>query len=178
MSSNETKDILAGAKIYLENLQELEQKFIEAESQVVNSSKEAENQIESQIKSLITDITERLLKRKEVLLSNVKNIRDDALKPITASKEDIYKKSTNVKKLIDVLNNGKFDFMQYKQEVASIGDLPQVPELKDVNFVNFQQSAKVVQKLKNLCSNYGSICSIAPVQIDIIHPSPGGLEVE
>lgn len=51
------------------------------------------------------------------------------------------------------------------QKSSSLGNLPEIPELKEVPYISFQYEPKVEKEVLLLCSYFGEVLKIAPVQV-------------
>jgi len=59
-----------------------------------------------------------------------------------------------------------------------IGNLPEVPEPKEVPYISFYHEPFYENDLKNLCFSFGEVFRIAPIQIKSLTPKPGAILIE
>lgn len=54
---------------------------------------------------------------------------------------------------------------EFQANASLLGSLPAVPDLKEVPYVSFQFDVVAKNEILKLCSDFGSVSQIAPVQV-------------
>lgn len=54
---------------------------------------------------------------------------------------------------------------EFQANASLLGSLPAVPDLKEVPYISFQFDIAVKNNILKLCSDFGSVSQIAPVQV-------------
>lgn len=57
---------------------------------------------------------------------------------------------------------------EFQASVSLLGNLPAVPDLKEVPYISFQFDVAAKNEILKLCSDFGSVSQIAPVQVNIL----------
>lgn len=82
---------------------------------------------------------------------------------------DITKKINNTTKFINegqhILDNCILNSEEFNSNSSFLGSLPEIPELKEVPYLSFQFEPNIQSKLEELCSHFGTLNRIAPVQV-------------
>ncbi|XP_044257887.1 cytokine receptor-like factor 3 [Tribolium madens] len=179
---NEVVETLNAAKSYLNHLENLNKQLENAEKQICDTSKESERNIETTFSNLLTNLTEILLNRKDILIRKVQKTRKQSLAPLEASRSDIFSNIEKTKKLIregqSLLNSSRENLDEFSQKSSFLGSLPAIPELKEVPFISFHYEPNLESELLDICSQFGDVSRIAPVQISQTVEKPGAVLVE
>lgn len=70
------------------------------------------------------------------------------------------------------------DVEDFNNKSRFLGSLPEVPDLKEVPFICFQFEPSIQNELVDICSSFGTVSKIAPVQICSTIERPGAILVE
>ncbi|RZC37834.1 cytokine receptor-like factor 3 [Asbolus verrucosus] len=180
--SKEIADTLKAAKLYSSHLKNLDNKIQTAEQQICDTSKETEKTIETTFSNLVTNITQLLVNRKNNLIKRVQEMKQQSLTPLEECRADIALRIEKTSKLINegerLLNGTTHNMEQFSRKSSLLGSLPEIPELKEVPYISFQYDPNLELELLDMCSHFGEISRIAPVQISQMTEKPGALLVE
>ncbi|KAJ3664620.1 hypothetical protein Zmor_000174 [Zophobas morio] len=178
----EVSETLKAAHSYLTRLKNLNNMIQNAERQIQDSSKETERTIETTFSTLLANLTQILLNRKDNLITRVQETRHQSLAPLEECRADISRRVEKTHKLIfegqRLLNGATKNVDEFSQKSSSLGSLPEIPELKEVPFISFQCEPSVESELLDMCSQFGEVFKIAPVQISQTVERPGAILVE
>ncbi|EEZ97840.1 Cytokine receptor-like factor 3 [Tribolium castaneum] len=179
---NEVVETLKAAKSYLNHLENLNKQLENAENQICETSSETERNIEVTFSNLLTNLTEILLNRKDILIKKVQKTRKQSLAPLDASRSDIFSNIEKTKKLIKegeyLLSGSRENLAEFSQKSSFLGSLPAIPELKEVPYISFHCEPNLESELLDICSQFGEVSRIAPVQISQTVEKPGAILVE
>ncbi|KAJ3628362.1 hypothetical protein MTP99_015672 [Tenebrio molitor] len=178
----EIADTLKAAQSYLNRLKNLNNKIQNAQKQISDTSRETEKNVEVSFGSLLTNLTQILLSRKDDLIKRVQETRNQSLKPLEECQADVYNRIEKTQKLISegelLLNGTVRNLNEFSEKSSSLGSLPEIPELKEVPYISFQYEPNLEAELLDLCSQFGEVSRIAPVQISQTSEKPGAILVE
>jgi hypothetical protein len=182
----EIADTLKAAQSYLNRLKNLNNKIQNAQKQISDTSRETEKNVEVSFGSLLTNLTQILLSRKDDLIKRVQEVsnlflcdfskfccfqtRNQSLKPLEECQADVYNRIEKTQKLISegelLLNGTVRNLNEFSEKSSSLGSLPEIPELKEVPYISFQYEPNLKAELLDLCSQFGEVSRIAPVQVN------------
>jgi predicted transcriptional regulator len=166
----EIADTLKAAQSYLNRLKNLNNKIQNAQKQISDTSRETEKNVEVSFGSLLTNLTQILLSRKDDLIKRVQETRNQSLKPLEECQADVYNRIEKTQKLISegelLLNGTVRNLNEFSEKSSSLGSLPEIPELKEVPYISFQYEPNLEAELLDLCSQFGEVSRIAPVQVN------------
>ena len=95
-------------------------------------------------------------------------IREKSLKPLRECQNVVAGKITSVDKLVTIGNRGKVcdeELEEFSTISGSLGNLPEVPELKEVPCLSFQCDTTLCTDFMDRIGAFGIVSSIAPVQV-------------
>lgn len=76
-----------------------------------------------------------------------------------------------------ITHNKSLDALIFDRNTSTLGSLPEVPQLKEVPCISYNFEPTVHKEIIDSCKSYGSITSIAPVQISSLVEKPGSILV-
>lgn len=179
----EIKDTLSDAKDYLDSLHKLNRELEQAEEQIITTTTESCNNVEVIFNTILNKITNCLNKRREKLLKQVLEVKHQAILPLKDCQRIVTDKIDNTSQLINlgtqlVKSCTARDLEDFNNKSRLLGTLPEVPDLKEVPFVCFSYEPSTESELVDICTNFGAISRIAPVQICSTVERPGSIFVE
>ncbi|KAF5283560.1 hypothetical protein FQA39_LY17306 [Lamprigera yunnana] len=184
MDKKDIEATLKAANEYLLLLRNLETELDCAENQIKDTAEETKKKITTTFANLISSITTCLIKRQNELVNKVKSIKENALVPLQDSQILILNKIKDTTTLIAEGNSllaivdGKVELEQFYNKSSLLGTLPEVPQLKEVPYIFFQQNLPGEDEILSICKAFGCVTHIAPVQLSILSERPGAILTE
>lgn len=100
-------------------------------------------------------------------------IKSQGIEPLQACRKIVSTKIDSTHLLITAgtsMKNGKVeDHSNFSKNASLLGSLPEIPDLKDVPFITFCYEPSVENEAKEILSEFGYVCRIAPVQVEFIN---------
>ncbi|XP_060527310.1 cytokine receptor-like factor 3 [Cylas formicarius] len=179
----EIKETLAAAQSYLNNLNLVNGELKNAEKQIRETYEETVKNISDTFSNLEKCLEHLLKIRRNALLEEAEQIKERGLLPLKQSLKIVSEKIDNTNQLIvlgqAINKSGNDDTVDaFLGSASLLGTLPEVPELKEVPFISFQVEPSHRQDIETICSNFGEIYHIGPVQIKTAQEKPGAILVE
>lgn len=100
---------------------------------------------------------------------NKLQVKFQGLEPLEACRQIIFNKLDSTSLLITAGNSvksGKIeDPTKFSNNASLLGQLPEIPDPKDVPFITFCYEPSAELEIKDIMNNFGYVCHIAPVQV-------------
>ncbi|KAF7280628.1 cytokine receptor-like factor 3 [Rhynchophorus ferrugineus] len=178
----EIAETVTAAKLYLNNLLDLQCDIQNAEKQVLTTYNQTYDDIKTSFASLRKIVENLLDKREQDLLGKAVKAKSDGLVPLVQCANIIKKNIKTTNHLIDQGNRTNDltadDLGQFLQKGTLLGNLPEVPEPKEVPYISFYFDPFHESELKQIIDNIGEVYKIAPIQIQKVSQKPGAILIE
>ncbi|XP_023020995.2 cytokine receptor-like factor 3 [Leptinotarsa decemlineata] len=182
MDKSEVLETLKAANLYLNHLNCLEGELENALEQIDTTFRNTEKNISETFSNLKDELMYILKKREKFLLDKAKKTESESLAPLQECRCIILNKIESTNKLIKIGNsiidgvNESVD--TFVTNASKLGSLPEVPDLKEVPYLSFHYEQSSEVEVKDILSQFGYVCRIAPIQVTDLSEKPGALLIE
>ncbi|CAG9772606.1 unnamed protein product [Ceutorhynchus assimilis] len=178
----EISETLKLAKLYIENLNSLKTEIHCVEKQIATTYSETEQNIKETFSNLKEVLRKTLERREKKLLEKAEKVKNEGVLPLKQCEQVIEKNIQHTLKLIDegsqITDKDQSRIINFLEKAGILGNLPEVPESKEVPYISFYHEPTVGNELENLCLNFGEVFRTAPIQINTVSPKPGALLIQ